>query len=244
MIVGSRGDRRITTGVEVAIGDVRGDIVADPNAAPNRLVAFDLASDKWAVLSPPSMDVDSFDWSPDGSRIALSASANADNSALPYEYTDLFLTDAYTGETRSIVVQPGADSEPRWSPDGQWIAWVKTQKSVIRWFGGRRIGIYNVASGKVTYPAFDELGNIAGSGVNGVEWTPNSRGLLIRVPYQMSQQIFRVSLPGRVAWERLSHDDQRNFGAARQSDKWQFSCFLKRVFHGTSGALQVLGEQV
>jgi dipeptidyl aminopeptidase/acylaminoacyl peptidase len=228
VIVSSRHDRKITTGVEVAIRDIRGDIVADPNAAPRRLIALDLDSNKWAVLSPPSMDVDSFGWSPDGSRIALSASTNAENSAIPYEYTDLFLTDAHTGDTKRIVVQPGGDSNPLWSPDGQHIAF-RTQKGVIRFFGGQRIGVYNVASGTVEYPAFDELGNIAGSGVSSIEWTPNSRGLLFRVPYQLSQQIFRVSLPdGKL--ERVSQDDQRNFGATRYSDNGSSLVFLRESF--------------
>jgi dipeptidyl aminopeptidase/acylaminoacyl peptidase len=228
VIVGSRGDRKITTGVEVAIEDVRGDVVADPNAGPRRLIVLDTSTGKWTTLGPDSIDVDSFDWSPDGSRIALSGSRNAENRALSYGYADLFLTDVGTGDTKSIVVQPGADSNPRWSPNGQWIAF-GTQRGVIRWLGGQRIGIYSVSNGAVTYPAFDEIGNIAGSSVHAIEWAPDSRSLLFRAPYQMSQQIFSVGVPdGKL--ERFSQDGERDFGAVRYSDNGSSLIFLRQSF--------------
>ncbi len=63
--------------------------------------------------------VGSFSWSPDGSKIAFSATINPDliNGATSDIYV-LYLAD---DSVKKIVAQPGPDSSPQWSPDGKEI---------------------------------------------------------------------------------------------------------------------------
>ena len=50
------------------------------------------------------------DWSPDGSRIAFSASGA------------IHVMDAATGQIDTLADSPLVDLSPVWSPDGAWIA--------------------------------------------------------------------------------------------------------------------------
>jgi dipeptidyl aminopeptidase/acylaminoacyl peptidase len=57
--------------------------------------------------------------SPDGTRVAYSVQ-NADRPGRPY--SQVWIMDLKTGESRRLGDEKDAASGPRWSPDGQWIA--------------------------------------------------------------------------------------------------------------------------
>ena len=63
--------------------------------------------------------VDSFSWSPDGSRIAFSATINPD--LIQSSTSDIYVLNVADDSIRRIVSQPGPDNGPRWSPDGKQI---------------------------------------------------------------------------------------------------------------------------
>jgi dipeptidyl aminopeptidase/acylaminoacyl peptidase len=63
--------------------------------------------------------VGSFSWSPDGTRIAFSASINPD--LIQGATADIYLLNLANDEVKKIVSQPGPDNNPRWSPDGKSI---------------------------------------------------------------------------------------------------------------------------
>jgi len=63
--------------------------------------------------------VGSFSWSPDGNKIAFSATINPDliNGAT----SDIYVLNLADDSVEKIIAQPGPDSSPRWSPDGKQI---------------------------------------------------------------------------------------------------------------------------
>jgi dipeptidyl aminopeptidase/acylaminoacyl peptidase len=60
-------------------------------------------------------------WSPDGTRIAFSAGATP---MLRDQRHDIYIVDVASKQATRISPNAGADTSPRWSPDGAWIAWV------------------------------------------------------------------------------------------------------------------------
>ena len=63
--------------------------------------------------------VGGFDWSPDGTKIAFSATINSD--LINGGTADIYLLDLAGDSAKKIVSQPGPDSFVAWSPDGRSI---------------------------------------------------------------------------------------------------------------------------
>lgn len=82
-----------------------------------------------ACVSPPAptrltsgaFTVSGFEWSPDGTRLAIEHRANPlINSS---SSSDISVLTVATKELRPLVTSPGADGGAIWSPDGRWIAY-------------------------------------------------------------------------------------------------------------------------
>ncbi|MCK5148150.1 S9 family peptidase [bacterium] len=79
--------------------------------------AFDKPAKGEGLTSGKELTVSGFNWSPDGSQIAFSASINPDR--INWDTTDLYVYTFSDSTYNKIVDQPGPDSYPQWSPDGK-----------------------------------------------------------------------------------------------------------------------------
>jgi len=106
-------------------------------------------------------------WSPDGKRIAFTALAGG--------LSDLFVYDLERDELRRLTNDAYGDLQPAWSPDGRTLAWVTDRFTTDLQrldYGDYRLGLYDVASGRVTeVPGFP-----TGKHLN-PQWTPDGRSL-------------------------------------------------------------------
>lgn len=96
-----------------ALGYLASDSAPAGNGAPSS------ASRLWSIaagertarpVSPDSISVAGFSWSPGGDEAAIMSGSN------------IFIVDSRSGATRALVVRPGFDGNPLWSPDGRAIA--------------------------------------------------------------------------------------------------------------------------
>lgn len=86
---------------------------------------FDVADRSLHQLTIGDHDHAEPTWSPDGGRIALTANRTPDADL--NQNTDIWvissrLEDGSMPSLVQVTTHPGADSTPRWSPDGRWIA--------------------------------------------------------------------------------------------------------------------------
>ena len=88
---------------------------------PNRLRVQKIeGGDPVTLVSRDDLHVGGFEWKPDGTALAFSASPAALlKSSID---SDIFTVDVKTKEIIQLVKQPGPDSSPVWSPDGEKIA--------------------------------------------------------------------------------------------------------------------------
>ncbi|HEY0788702.1 MAG TPA: S9 family peptidase, partial [Thermoanaerobaculia bacterium] len=104
--------------------------------------------------------------------------------------SDLYLVDAGTGARRPLVVQPGTDTNPRFSPDGRWIAFV-TGQGKADWAADDDLAVIPVAGGtpRIVSAAYDRH-------VEHVTWSADSRAIYWNGPWNMREQLFRVGADG------------------------------------------------
>ena len=89
------------------------------------LYLFDVTSKKIDTLTRGNYDEGSAVWSPDGSAIAYVSNRTADPDR--NENTDIFVIEAKAGAAfRQLTEWKGSDNSPRWSPDGQSIAYTRS----------------------------------------------------------------------------------------------------------------------
>ncbi len=89
------------------------------------LYLFDIAAKKMDTLTRGNHDEESAVWSPDGSAIAFVSNRTEDPDK--NENTDIYIIDAKAGAAmRQLTDWKGTDNNPRWSPDGQTIAYTRS----------------------------------------------------------------------------------------------------------------------
>jgi dipeptidyl aminopeptidase/acylaminoacyl peptidase len=89
--------------------------------------------------------VGSIAWSPDGTRIAFSATRNPD--LIQGGTADLYLLALADDTVTKLVSQPGPDGTPRWSPDGTQIAFVSAMGRPDYFHANSRIAVVPASGG-------------------------------------------------------------------------------------------------
>jgi dipeptidyl aminopeptidase/acylaminoacyl peptidase len=100
--------------------------------------------------------VGSFDWSPDSTKIAFSATINPD--LIQGETSDIYVLTLADRSVRKIVDQTGPDNSPRWSPDGKQIVFESAMRNPKYFYANSRLAVVPAEGGPVRSitDSFDE----------------------------------------------------------------------------------------
>ncbi|MFN2596561.1 MAG: prolyl oligopeptidase family serine peptidase [Pyrinomonadaceae bacterium] len=134
-------------------------------------------------------------WSPRGEMIAYVASkAGAQESS----WTDIAEdrnTDIYVAapgaQPRQLTTNPGQDSQPRWSPDGRWIAY-NSEADPMSWASKTDLMIVSVEGGTPRNLTSD-YGNAVESAA---KWSPDGQSLYVGGAAGVYGQLLRVAAAG------------------------------------------------
>jgi len=158
------------------------------------------------------LHVEGFNWSPDGSRIAFSGGASPEARHLAT--TDLYLLTLSDNSVRSLVVQPGPDSNPHWSPDGRQIAFVSLMGRTPFFTRNQRIAVVPLEGDtpRSVSANFDEHAALIGWTADGLYFggLQRTHGHVFRLD-PASGRIERVSAPDALmaGGVSLSRDGRR-----------------------------------
>jgi dipeptidyl aminopeptidase/acylaminoacyl peptidase len=165
----------------------------DPETAPpafRRLTAGD------------DFTVDDFRWSPDGEMIAFDHTP--DPRIESRSQADISVVAVADGTVRSLVSQPGPDSDPHWSPDGTWLVF-RTSDGEPAYYLNSELARIKAAGGEpeVLTESFDENPSLVGwieDGIRFIALERTSRRLHSLDPD--SRTIHEVAIPGApsVLW--------------------------------------------
>jgi dipeptidyl aminopeptidase/acylaminoacyl peptidase len=149
------------------------------------------------LTASDSFNVSGFSWSPDGKRIAFSATRDPDLGSQDTEQISILdLSDLHV---RKLTDTPGPNNRPKWSPDGKEIAFVTANGQQFFFFSNRYLATVPAEGGKakVLTEAFDEDTNL-------IDWGPD--GIYFTALQRTDAHIFRLD-PASGAVKRISGPD-------------------------------------
>ena len=129
-------------------------------------------------------------WSPDGRQIAFVS----DRTGKAFDMgrnTDVWVIPASGGTLAKISDHASGDNSPRWSPDGQTIAFL----SAVPEKSHPKIWLAPSSGGGASRLAADGIDLIPG----GLRWSADGRALYFETGYKGTSQFFRVDLAARKA---------------------------------------------
>ena len=148
--------------------------------------------------------VGSASWSPDGSKIAFSATINPD--LINGGTADIYLLNLADNSVNKLVAQAGPDNNPNWSPDGKWIVFSSAMGNPKFFHANSRLAIVSVDGGapRSITDGFDEQPSFA-------EW--NADGIYFSGLQKTASHLFRLD-PTTGKFTRVSQPDNFMFSGA------------------------------
>ena len=135
--------------------------------------------------------VGSFSWSPDGTKVAFSATINPD--LIQGSTSDVYVLNLSDDTVRKIVSQLGPDSGPRWSPDGKQIAFSSAMGRDPAFAVNTRLAIVSAEGGapRSLTDSFDENANL-------VDWKAD--GIYFSALQKTAAHLFRLDpVTGKIS---------------------------------------------
>ncbi|HTX77404.1 MAG TPA: DPP IV N-terminal domain-containing protein, partial [Terracidiphilus sp.] len=144
-----------------------------------------------------TFSVGSFSFSPDGRRIAFSATRDPD--LISGDTADIYTVTVPGGDVKKIVDTPFPDSNPHWSPDGKQIAYDTANGSQYFYYTDQRIAVVSADGGtpQVLTLAFDEDPDLLRWAPEGIYFSALQKtesSLFLLDP--ATKAIKRVTMPG------------------------------------------------
>ena len=142
----------------------------------------------------------SFNWAPDGSKVVYAAQPTP--KGRDQFNVDIYETDLASARETALVVQPGQDLSPAYSPDGRWVAF-HSQGGKLSWFGERYIGVVASGGGPVRYVTERLDGDVWAGGTR-FWWSPDGSKLMFGAGRGTNNYLFAVT-PADGGSERLDY---------------------------------------
>ncbi len=144
------------------------------------------------ALAAGDFDDHSIDWGGDGSEIVFLSNREANPDA-NHNY-DIYAVSVSNGRVRQVTSSPGVEMEPRVSPDGRWIAYTATTRSVTTIDSVAEDAHLFVVSAAGGTP--QELNHALDRRSSGPEWTPDGQAVLYTASDRGKTVLYRVSVKG------------------------------------------------
>lgn len=154
-------------------------------------------------------------WSPDGSRLAFSATINPD--LINGGTSDIYVLTIADNSVKKIVTQAGPDNNPRWSPDGKQIVFSSAMGNPKFFHANSQLAVISAEGGTLRSitSSFDEQPSL-------LEWRGD--GVYFTALQKTASHLFRVD-PANGNVTRVSRPDHLILGRANFSADGKLMAF-------------------
>lgn len=157
-----------------------------------------------AITSGKEFSVGGFDWSPDGTRIAFSATKSP--LLIDGDSSDIYVVAVGDKTVKKLVSTAGPDTGPVFSPDGKWIAYGTANGEAFHYYKNSRIAVIPAGGGPVQIVA-----NEIDEDVGPAEWLKD--GIYFSAWKNLENGIYKVT-PGGHATRLLASTGLSYMGAS------------------------------
>jgi dipeptidyl aminopeptidase/acylaminoacyl peptidase len=198
------------------------------------------------LLTPSdAFSVGAFSFSPDGRRIAFSATRDPD--LISGFSSDIYTLTLADGAVKKIVDTPGPDQGPIWSPDSSQIAYTTSDGSKFYFYSNSKIAVVPSTGGasKILTAAFDE-------DPNPIRWAPE--GIYFSARQKTTASLFlldvaagtvkQMDLPGTELASQFSFSKDFKHVAYVGAGPNQYAEVYASELNGKPAKLTHAGEQV
>lgn len=162
----------------------------DGNAVTN--IKDIMADEPYESPMKPWGGIESFAWSPDSKQLVY---VSRKKTGLEYAIStnsDLYRYDIESGKTENLTEgMMGYDTNPAYSPDGQYLAWLSMEHDGFE-SDKNRIFVLNLKSGEKT-----DLTTDWDYTADQIAWRPDSKGLIFVAPYQGCTPVFSIDVASK-----------------------------------------------
>jgi len=134
---------------------------------------------------------DEFDVSPDSKELVYAR--NTDAHPEGSTNSDLFIVPTAGGEAKRITTRGGADTGPKYSPDGKWIAYRSQSR------GGYESDLFELWLYERATGQSHRIAQSMDNWVEDMTWAPDSKSIYITCPEKSKTAIYEVPLNGAPA---------------------------------------------
>jgi Tol biopolymer transport system component len=131
----------------------------------------------------------SYAWSPDSKEIAFER--NLDPVIATSTNNDIFVVPISGGEPRKVTDNSGNDSQPIYSPDGKYIAYLQMKRAGFE-ADQKQLILYERASGKRL-----NLTEQFDYSVNDMVWSPDSKVIYFNADDKSNESLFKLTVADR-----------------------------------------------
>ncbi len=157
----------------------------------NHLYVFDVGTKKLDTLTTGDFDESDPIWSPDGTRIAFVSNRTADPDR--NGNSDLWVVETKKGAPlKQLTTWTDADNSAAWSPDGKWIAYLKSQTPEPDIYDEPRIAVIPADGGipKILDATLDRT-------VSAPRWSADSKSVWVTVDDDRRSYVSSFDLEGK-----------------------------------------------
>jgi dipeptidyl aminopeptidase/acylaminoacyl peptidase len=178
----------------------------------NHLYVFDVETKKIDTLTRGDYDETHAAWSPDGKKVLFVSNRTADPDR--NSNNDLWVMEAKKGASvKQLTTWGGSDNAPAWSPDGKWIAYLKSQKSDYSIYDQAQLAIIPAEGGepKILNAKLDR-------DISAPHWMADSQSIVVTVDDDRRTYVSTFDLNG--IQKTIATGDRVFFSLNNNKNNW------------------------